>query len=43
MQGRFMQEDTIVHVGAAKDKHAVAVAESGRTGYVRGLGETETT
>jgi transposase len=30
-------EGTIVYVGvdAAKDKHAVAVAESGRTGEVR--------
>jgi len=40
-----MGEGTIVYVGvdAAKDKHAVAVAESGRNGEVRYLGEIETT
>ena len=40
-----MGEGTIVYLGvdAAKDKHAVAVAESGRTGEVRYLGEIETT
>jgi transposase len=39
-----MGEGTIVYLGvdAAKDKHAVAVAESGRTGEVRYLGEIET-
>lgn len=40
-----MEEDSIVYVGvdAAKAKHAVAIAESGRSGEVRYLGEIEAT
>ena len=40
-----MGEDSTVFVGVdvAKDKHAVAVAEGGRTGEVRFLGEIEAT
>lgn len=40
-----MGEDSTVFVGVdvAKDKHAVAVAEGGRTGEVRYLGEIEAT
>jgi len=40
-----MNEDSVVYVGVdvAKAKHAVAVAESGRSGEVRYVGEIETT
>jgi transposase len=40
-----MNEDSVVYVGvdAAKAKHAVAIAESGRSGEVRYVGEIETT
>lgn len=40
-----MKEDSIVYVGVdvAKEKHAVAVAEGGRSGEVRYLGEIEAT
>lgn len=40
-----MKEDSIVCVGddVAKEKHAVAVAESGRSGKMRYLGEIEAT
>ena len=39
-----MKEDSILYVGvdASKMKHAIAVAESGRTGEVRYVGEIET-
>ena len=40
-----MNEDSVVYVGvdAAKAKHAIAIAESGRSGEVRYVGEIETT
>ena len=40
-----MGEDSIVYVGVdvSKNKHAIAVAEGGRTGEVRYFGEIETT
>ncbi len=40
-----MNEDSVVYVGvdAAQAKHAVAMAESGRSGEVRYVGEIETT
>ena len=40
-----MNEDSVVYVGVdvAKAKHAVAIAESGRSGEVRYVGEIETT
>ena len=40
-----MNEDSVVYVGvdAAKAKHAVAIAESGRSGEVRYVGEIDTT
>jgi transposase len=39
-----MNEDSVVYVGVdvAKAKHAIAVAESGRSGEVRYVGEIET-
>jgi transposase len=38
-----MDEDSVVYVGgdAAKAKHAIAFAESGRSGEVRHVGEIE--
>src|SRR6476659_1798603 len=43
--GRTMDHHSVAYVGfdASKTKHAVAVAESGREGEVRYLGEIETT
>ena len=40
-----MDDDSITYVGfdVSKAKHAVAIAESGRTGEVRYFGEIETT
>ena len=40
-----MEEDSTVYVGfdVSKAKHAVAIAESGRTGEVRYFGEIEAT
>jgi hypothetical protein len=38
-----MNEDSVVYVGvdAAKAKHAIAIAESGRSGEVRYVGEID--
>jgi transposase len=40
-----MREDSVVYVGveAAKAKHAIAIAEGGRSGEVRYVGEIEAT
>jgi hypothetical protein len=40
-----MRDDSVIYVGVdvAKEKHAVAVAEGGRSGEVRYLGEIEAT